>query len=573
MYKLFMAFRYLRAHKSVYFSIAGVAFGLLAMVVVTSIMGGFSRDMRTRIRGMQTDIVVTSYDKNLWIREYEELGRAIEAVPHVTGTAPRIEYAVWMGRNGVRRYVQLVGIVPARERKVSQIEKYFRQGGKTRFDFRDDGGFEARNPGVVVGIDLSAERRAGVMTARDSITPIFCVKEFEEVGVFRSGMSDYDANYAFCEVGQMQDLLKRQGFVNTLAVSVDDYEAHGAEARERIVEAIHAVRPCENPGAHIYGRCGLLQTKTWEQVKANLLMAVDVEKGIQIIVLFVIIIVAGFSIVAIYTLVVRAKSRDIGILRALGASERGVLSIFLMSGGLCGLFGCGIGIGLGLLMAYNVNEIEGFMRVVSREMNRMRIDSGHNWGQVGALLAAGIAVVWTWLVFYKERRPHPWIRMGGALAALLVAAYLCTSWADGYQHREHFDPELAPGFRLRFLLWVAFLWGSLVGAWRLLDRVRRRPAWIFFGAAGTIVLSAILLSIIATLSIAASIALTKPRPGWRGLEIFSRQIYYLDRIPVYVDYQALALYVVITLIVCVICSIYPALRAASANPVEVIRDE
>ncbi|MFN3486829.1 MAG: hypothetical protein ACK44W_15285, partial [Planctomycetota bacterium] len=73
MYKLFMAFRYLRAHRIVYFSIAGVALGIMTLVVVTSIMGGFSRDMRARIRGMLTDIVVSSYDKSLWIPQYEEI--------------------------------------------------------------------------------------------------------------------------------------------------------------------------------------------------------------------------------------------------------------------------------------------------------------------------------------------------------------------------------------------------------------------------------------------------------------------------------------------------------------------
>src|SRR5258706_15483199 len=90
--------------------------------------------------------------------------------------------------------------------------------------------------------------------------------------------------------------------------------------------------------------------------------------------LSLVILVAGFNIVAIYTLVVRAKTRDIGILRALGGTEGGVTSIFLMSGGLCGLFGSIFGITLGLLLALNLNEILDFIRVVSREMNRMGLD-------------------------------------------------------------------------------------------------------------------------------------------------------------------------------------------------------
>ena len=75
MYKLFMAFRYLRAHKIIYFSIVGVAVGIMTMVVVTSLMGGFSRDMRSRIRGMQTHIIVRSAQKDLWITDYLSIDR------------------------------------------------------------------------------------------------------------------------------------------------------------------------------------------------------------------------------------------------------------------------------------------------------------------------------------------------------------------------------------------------------------------------------------------------------------------------------------------------------------------
>src|SRR6185436_7364056 len=125
MYKLFMAFRYLRAHKIIYFSIVGVAVGILAMVVVTSLMGGFSRDMRSRIRGMQTHIIVTSADKNLWITDYDRICAALRKIPHVTGSAPRIEYAAWLGRAGSYRDVHIIGIVPEAERNTSDLESFF----------------------------------------------------------------------------------------------------------------------------------------------------------------------------------------------------------------------------------------------------------------------------------------------------------------------------------------------------------------------------------------------------------------------------------------------------------------
>src|SRR5579863_3627223 len=110
MYKLFMAFRYLRAHKIIYFSIVGVAVGIMTMVVVTSLMGGFSRDMRARIRGMQTDVLVTSLDRNLWIKDYNDICKAIRKIPHVTGCAPRLEYEAWLWHRGTYSDVHIMGI-------------------------------------------------------------------------------------------------------------------------------------------------------------------------------------------------------------------------------------------------------------------------------------------------------------------------------------------------------------------------------------------------------------------------------------------------------------------------------
>ncbi|HUR38429.1 MAG TPA: ABC transporter permease [Planctomycetota bacterium] len=188
MYKLFMAFRYLRAHKIIYFSIVGVAVGIMTMVVVTSLMGGFSRDMRSRIRGMQTHLLVTSIDKNVWMTDYEAVSADIRKIPHVAGCAPRLEYEAWLGRNGSYSDVHLVGIVPAEERKVSELETFFRKGGKQNFDFKHDGGYPMKHAGVVLGAELRGGESVGLLTARHSTTPILCVKDFEVVGRFRSGM-------------------------------------------------------------------------------------------------------------------------------------------------------------------------------------------------------------------------------------------------------------------------------------------------------------------------------------------------------------------------------------------------
>jgi lipoprotein-releasing system permease protein len=583
-----MAFRYLRAHKIIYFSIVGVAVGIMTMVVVTSLMGGFSRDMRSRIRGMQTHLLVTSIDKNVWMTDYEAVSADIRKIPHVVGCAPRLEYEAWLGRNGSYSDVHLVGIIPAEERKVSELETFFRKGGKQNFDFKHDGGYPMKHPGVVLGAELRGGEAVGLLTARHSTTPILCVKDFEVVGRFRSGMVEYDSNYLFMDLASAQEFLQiaEPPRANLLAVAVDDYELHGAEARQKILEAIHERHPCRNPDDHAPGyfgnRCGIYRTISWEQSKQVLLQAVEVEKGMMYILLSFIVLVAGFNIVAIYTLVVRAKTRDIGILRALGGTEGGVTSIFLMSGGLCGLFGSIFGIILGLLIALNLNEILDFIRVVSREMNRMGLerDRGLNFFERGSTGVAAIALtlallglVWNWLALYKQRLRHPWVRMIAAGIALTAAAWFSTGWMTDYRPHDNYDAAFTAGSRGLFTGLILVLWVLFCAAWRGLDAFRRRPSWVFFGFASTIFMSAAALGVGATLAIAAGILLRQPDFSWPGLELFSRKIYYLDRVPVFVDYGAIVYIVVWTLFVSLCCSIYPALRAAAANPVEAIRDE
>jgi lipoprotein-releasing system permease protein len=587
-----MAFRYLRAHKIIYFSIVGVAVGIMTMVVVTSLMGGFSRDMKERIRGMQTDIVVMSFDKNLWITDYDDLCRSIETIPNVVGCAPRLEYEAWLGRSGSYSDVHVVGIVPEKEKKVSNLEEYFHKGLKQNFDLKDDGGLPTKYPGAVLGAELQrAGGTIGLLTARHSTTPILCVKDFEVVGRFRSGMVEYDSNYIFVDLAAAQEFLQVADppRANVLAVKVKDYERNGQTVRSQILEKFHERRPCANPEDHGPGpyysmgyRCGLYRALTWEQTKRVLLQAVEVEKGMQYILLSLIIVVAGFNIVAVYTLVVRAKTRDIGILRALGGTEGGVTSIFLLSGGICGFIGSIFGILLGLLLALNLNEILDFIRVVSREMNRMGLDRtrGLNFGERGLTVEAGLALVaaqamlvWNWIVLYKERQPHHWGRMIAAGVALAAAAWLSLAWMTDYRPHDHYDANFGPSSRWIFTGTVVAGWAGFCALWRFLDRYRRRPSWIFFGFAATLFMAALSLAVSATHLIADGILLRQPDFSWPGLELFSRQIYYLDRVPVFVDYGALVYIVIWTLFVSFCCSIYPAMRAASANPVEAIRDE
>lgn len=173
------------------------------------------------------------------------------------------------------------------------------------------------------------------------------------VDVFQSGMSEYDANLVFVNLEELQFARKMllpgdrgdwtRGSVTSLQIKLHDYD----DAPE-VARMLLANLPLEEQ----------FLVRTWEQEQGPLLQAVEVESAILNVLLFLIIAVAGFGILAIFYMIVVEKTRDIGVLKALGASSTGVMSIFLSYGLGLGIVGSGVGVGLGLLFVHYINEIE-----------------------------------------------------------------------------------------------------------------------------------------------------------------------------------------------------------------------
>ncbi|MDP7274481.1 MAG: FtsX-like permease family protein [Planctomycetaceae bacterium] len=168
------------------------------------------------------------------------------------------------------------------------------------------------------------------------------------IDVFKSGMSEYDSNLVFCNLEELQ---QRRGMVDPStgdrAVTSIQIKLKDFKHADTVIKRLRAAFP-----AHIYS------VRTWQQKQGPLLAAVELETGILNILLFLIITVAGFGILAIFYMIVVEKTRDIGILKALGASSRGVMSIFLGYGIALGIVGSGVGVLLGLVFVWYINEIE-----------------------------------------------------------------------------------------------------------------------------------------------------------------------------------------------------------------------
>ncbi len=175
------------------------------------------------------------------------------------------------------------------------------------------------------------------------------------VDVFKSGMSEYDSSLVFCNLEYLQqirgmvDPLTRDRAITSIQIKLKDFRD-----AEEVVQRLKAAFPP-----------GLYSVRTWEQKQGPLLAAVEVESAILNVLLFLIITVAGFGILAIFFMIVVEKTRDIGILKALGATSRGVMSIFLSYGLSLGIVGSGAGAIAGLLFVAYINEIEAVITVLT----------------------------------------------------------------------------------------------------------------------------------------------------------------------------------------------------------------
>ncbi len=224
--------------------------------------------------------------------------------------------------------------------------------------------------------------------------------------IYKSGMSEYDSNLVFCnleylqEIRGMMDPQTQERAITTVQIKLKNYND-----AKLVLQKLENVFP-----PHLYS------VKTWEQKQGPLLAAVDIEAAILNVLLFLIIAVAGFGILAIFFMIVVEKTRDIGILKALGASSRGVMSIFLLYGLALGCVGSGIGVALGLVFVRYINEIErGLSLVTGRKVFDERIyyfpsiPTDVNsftvfWVAMGAML---IAVAASILPARRAARLHP----------------------------------------------------------------------------------------------------------------------------------------------------------------------
>ena len=345
-FELFMAGRYLRGRGKRAISgitaiaVGGVFVGVAAILIVLSVENGFHQELRDRILGATPHISVAkfSYAPIPYPAGGDSLQREIARIPGVVSVAPFI-YAKTLVRtdNGVEGVV-IRGVDPEHEREITGISGSIVQG---RFDFDSSGvviGVElARTLGLSVGDRLNLASPFGGTSTPLGFMPR--TKYFRVNGIFDSGMYEYNSSFVYLSLASIQQFLGMEEMITGFEVRVKDVYVSDRIARRITRQLGYPYRATD-----------------WIMQNRNLFTALRLEKVVTFIVLVLIVLVAAFNIIGMLTMMVIRKTREIGILKAMGAKSSTVTRIFVLAGGFIGIIGTFAGAGFGLVACWLLNK-------------------------------------------------------------------------------------------------------------------------------------------------------------------------------------------------------------------------
>ena len=358
-FELFISLRHLKSKRAQKFislntwiSIGGVALGVMALIVVIAVMSGFGKDLRDKILGTNSHIVVTNITRS-GMDDFESVLKKVMQSDGVKAAAPFILNQVMLTFGSKSSGVVVRGVDPEREAMVSDLEKNLIQGEIGMLKRRKKNKADPGHDNIILGKELSQKLGVQVGDAISMVSPasrltpmglIPKIKLFKVVGLFESGMFEYDSSLAFISVQSAQRFFSMKGQVSGIEIRVEDIDS-----ADQIAEILQ-----ENLGFPYYVR-------DWMRMNKNLFSALRLEKIVMFIILILIILVAAFNIVSTLFMVVMEKTKEIAILKSMGASRTSIMKIFSFQGLIIGLLGTLIGCIGGFTIVPNLNEIVGFI--------------------------------------------------------------------------------------------------------------------------------------------------------------------------------------------------------------------
>ncbi|MGD9090482.1 MAG: lipoprotein-releasing ABC transporter permease subunit [Desulfobacterales bacterium] len=358
-FELYIGRRYLRAKQKQAFvslitilSIAGVMVGVMALIVVIAVMTGFDADLKARILGGQSQVMLMRHGGEF--KDYRAVLAKVEKTAGVEAATPFIVTQAMLRSKSGAAGVVIRGIDPTTAGRVMTTLAQVKLPTLSSTESAQQA--SPSEPGIVLGKELA--RNLGVIegdriyliSAHGMLSPIGhlpAMKQFKVTGFFQSGMYEYDQTFAFIHINDAQRMLRIGDSVTGIDIRVDDIYAARTIA-EKIISEL---------GFPYWAR-------DWMQMNQNLFRALKMERWVMAIILILIVLVAAFNIASSLIMLVMGKTRDIAILKAMGATNRSIRKIFVFNGMVIGAIGTFLGVCLGLLLCfllkrYDIYELTG----------------------------------------------------------------------------------------------------------------------------------------------------------------------------------------------------------------------
>jgi len=344
-YETFIGLRYLRAKRkqtmiSIVSGIAvlGVALGVFALITVIAVMTGFQKDLRDKILGASSHLVAVGLPGHHG--DEQELIEIALSDPEIVAAAPFVYSKVLISFENRADGILVKGIDPERVGDVTDLERNMTEGKLANLGRLKD----EQEPGIILGAELAGNLQVDVGEKVKILLPeavagpagtVPRLRRFEVVGIFNAGMFEYDAGMAYIDIGLARDLFR------------DGNGVAGVEMKVRDIFSAMQV------GKRLQAKVGFkYNVRDWSQMNATFFSALKLEKIAMFLILVLIILVAAFNIIGTLTMMVMEKSKDIGILKAMGAKAKNIMALFLVQGMAIGLTGTLLGGALGIITCY-----------------------------------------------------------------------------------------------------------------------------------------------------------------------------------------------------------------------------
>ena len=342
-----VAGRYLRARRGerfvsviAIFSLIGIALGVATLIIVMAVMSGFKDDLLSRILGLNGHLGVYA-QSSVGMTDYPDVTAKIKTLPGVVSATPVIEGQVLLAAGSQNSGGLVRGIAQDDLRKLPSIAANIRAGSLDDFKGNDAiaiGLTLAERFGLQIGSKITLLSPNGAVTAFGTIPR---VRAYKIVAIFQAGMNEYDSSFVFLPLEAAQIFFQKPDAVTQIEVMVTD--PSNVSVVNRAIRTALAGEP--------------LRIIDWTQSNDSFFAAVQVEQNVMFLILTLIILVAAFNVISSLIMMVKDKTRDIAVLRTLGAGRGAIMRIFLMCGASVGITGTALGTLLGVVFCLNIERI------------------------------------------------------------------------------------------------------------------------------------------------------------------------------------------------------------------------